>query len=330
MTPKRDLTRADLARQRRAQNAVKELQKTTQRARAPIARAPRAASNFTQPAVSRRYQQVALGIPQVAARGGSALNGQPTNRQWKRVSLGSALILGLLIVLALTLPYFNVPSVTVLGNTRLTREEISSAAAVIGQSIFTVQPQEVETRLRTNYPELLSVKAKVYLPNHVYLTVEERQPVILWQRSEAYTWIDSNGVAFRPHGQADGLIFVSAQSDPPPGAPFAENPLVPPPYMQPELAQAILTLAPLVPPDTSMTYDSVYGLGWNDSHGWQVFFGARAYDMPLKMRVYESLAASLSARGIAPTFISVVYPEAPYYRTAAEVQYKPVSENSGQ
>jgi len=324
MTPKKDFTRAEAARQRRAQNAAKELQKTTQRAHTP-----RAAARFTQPVVSRRYQS-ALGIPHVAARGGSALNAQPQDRKWKRVSLGSALLLGLLIILALTLPYFNIPSVTVLGNHLLTREELTNAAAVIGQSIFTVQPQDVETRLRTNYPELLSVHAKAYLPNHIYITVEERQPVILWQRNDAYTWIDSNGVAFRPHGQAEGLVFVNAQADPPLGAPFAENPLLPPPYMQPELTQAILALAPLVPADTFMVYDAAYGLGWNDSRGWQVFFGARAYDMPLKTRVYESLLASLSARGITPTFISVVYPEAPYYRMAAEVQYKPVSENSGQ
>ncbi len=72
----------------------------------------------------------------------------------------------------LSLPYFRVPSATVLGNNRLTREEIEAVMGVLGQSIFTVQPDEVETRLRMNYPELLSAQVNVYLPNHVYVTVD--------------------------------------------------------------------------------------------------------------------------------------------------------------
>jgi len=34
----------------------------------------------------------------------------------------------------------------------------------------------------------------------------------------------------------------------------------------------------------------------------------------LKMRVYESLVASLTQRGIQPAMINVTYPTAPYYR----------------
>ena len=97
-----------------------------------------------------------------------------------------------------------------LGNNRLTREEIEAVTGVIGQSIFTVQPDEVATRLRMNYPELLSAQVNVYLPNHVYVTVTERQPVILWQQDGGYTWIDATGVAFRPRGVGDGTCARAA------------------------------------------------------------------------------------------------------------------------
>ena len=124
------------------------------------------------------------------------------------MSISVAVLLGIVIYLALYLPFFRVPNATVLGNNRLTREEIESVTGVIGQSIFTVQPDEVETRLRMNYPELLSAQVKVYLPNHVYITVSERQPVILWQQDGGYTWIDATGVAFRPRGAVTGLVPV--------------------------------------------------------------------------------------------------------------------------
>ncbi len=318
MNGKRSLSRAESARLRRAQRAAQELQQTTQRALKPMVKpiTKRVTSmpkpTFQQIQRKRRFQ-VALGIPDISMRRPS-FGMSPQYRGWRFFSLFIALVLGLMVYLALALPYFNIPSVTVLGNERLTREEISNAAAVMGQSIFTIQPQDVELRLRMNYPELLSVKVEVYLPNHVYVTIEERQPVILWQQDGAYTWIDENGVAFRPTGTVEGLVSVNGLSTPPPGSVDEANPLVPPPYMQKELAQAILLLAPHVPPDATMLYDGTYGLGWVDARGWKAFFGSTAFDMPLKVRVYESLVQSLQARNIYPALISVVYPEAPYYR----------------
>jgi len=248
---------------------------------------------------------------------------------WRLGSVFIALLIFVAIYLLLSLPYFHIPSATVLGNNRLTREEIESVAGVLGQSIFTVKPDEVETRLRMNYPELLSVQVNVYLPNHVYFTLAEREPVILWQQDEGYTWIDATGVAFRPRGLVAGLVLVKGLVTPPPGPASLDDPLSPQPYMQKELVDSILVLAPHVPADTTMVFDRTFGLGWVDSRGWKVFFGTSADDMPLKIRVYQSLAESLVNRGVSPTFISVMYPDAPFYR-AIEVAEKEFNLDSGQ
>jgi hypothetical protein len=78
-----------------------------------------------------------------------------------------------------------------------------------------------------------------------------------------------------------------------------------------------------------MVFDRSFGLGWKDSRGWDSFFGATAQDMPLKVRVYQSLVDSLTRRGIIPSFISVMYPDAPFYRTVkVDLQNLPVA--SGQ
>jgi hypothetical protein len=52
-------------------------------------------------------------------------------------------------------------------------------------------------------------------------------------------------------------------------------------------------------------------------------------DMPLKVRVYQSLVDSLSKRGITPLFISVMYPDAPFYR-AVKVELAELPVDNGQ
>nr|AIA13607.1 Unknown Function [uncultured bacterium] len=154
------------------------------------------------------------------------------------------------------------------------------------------------------------------MPNHVYVTVTERQPVILWQQDNGYTWIDPKGVAFRPRGDATGLVSVIGLTTPPAGIALLDDPFSPLPFMEKELVDAILVLAPNVPGGSTMLFDPTYGLGWNDTRGWQAFFGTSSKDMALKVRVYQSLVDSLISRNKVPEFISVVYPDAPFYRMA--------------
>jgi hypothetical protein len=322
MSEKREISRAELVRQRRAQRVAKEMQQTTQRALKPIV--PVASRNNvpTRPIgnkpvkkVNTRRFNVAFGLPEIKLQRPTIT--MPRIRgNWRVASLLIALTLGLAIYFALTLPYFHVPNATILGNNRLSREEIEMVLGVAGQSIFAVKADEVAARVRMNYPEISGVEVKVYLPNHVYVTVTERQPMILWQQDNGYTWVDSTGVAFRPHGTAAGLIPVIGLTAPPAGVASLDDPLSPVPFVQVELVDAILILAPNVPAGSTLIYDPTNGLGWNDGRGWQAFFGTSAKDMALKIRVYQSLVDSLLSRGKVPEFISVAYPDAPFYRMA--------------
>jgi hypothetical protein len=224
------------------------------------------------------------------------------------------LMLGAVLYLAFTLPEFQVNRAQVYGNQRLSADDINSVLGSSGQPIFTLNPSDLETRLRLNYPELVSAKATLGLPNILTVNIEERKPVILWQQGGGFTWIDSSGVAFRPRGSVDNLIPVAAVAPPEPGVPSVNDPLSPLPYLSVEMVKAIQTLAPSVPAGTTMVYDPRFGLGWLDTRGWQVSFGSNAKDMALKLQVYQSLVTSLTQQGIIPTFISVQYANAPYYR----------------
>lgn len=332
MSDKKELRRSEIARQRRAQRARKELEQTSKRASKPVATvarvAPRDAERVDHKRLAnQRRFKIALGLPEIHLHKPSIAN-QRLFASWRLASISIAFLLGVVIYLALSLPYFRVPNATVQGNNRMTREEIESVTGIIGQSIFTVQPNDVETRLRMNYPELLSTQVNVYLPNHVYITVNERQPVILWQQDGGYTWIDATGVAFRPRGTVAGLVPVQGLVTPPIGTPAPDDPFAPPPYIQKELVDAILALAPTVPANSTMVFDRSFGLGWTDSRGWKSFFGTSAQDMPLKVRVYQSLLNSLLSRGKTPSFISVMYPDAPFYRSV-EIQYQDLTADNG-
>ncbi len=319
MTEKSDLSRAEAVRQRRAQQNTKRLKQATERAYKPTptvtSRSRNYVANKYKRSSNQRRYNIALGLRDLHLH-------RPTihlphlRAGWRTASFLLTFVLAAAIYLAWTLPYFHAAWATVIGNNRLTADEINAVLGVAGQSIFTIQPDEVETRLRLNYPELSSAEVKVYLPNHVYVTVTERTPVILWQQGEGYTWIDSTGVAFRPRGVVTGMVPVVGLANPPAGIALLDDPFSPPPYISQEMVEAILVLAPNVPEGVMMMYDPRNGLGWNDSRGWRAFFGADSKDMALKVRVYQSLVDSLMARGLYPAFISVAYSDAPYYRMA--------------
>ncbi|MCC6259242.1 MAG: FtsQ-type POTRA domain-containing protein [Anaerolineales bacterium] len=327
MSNKREITRAEQVRARRALHSAKEMQQTAQRAVKPIApvvsraSAPHPQARPVNLKKMRQFNVSLASLPSITLRKPAIHlpHFSKPKLNWRTASAVLALLLAITLYLTWTLPYFYVPQAAVFGNNRLTRDEINAALGVQGQSIFWLQPKELETRLRLNYPELASAKVDVYLPNYVYVTVTERQPVILLQQGEAFAWVDASGVAFRPRGASGVLIPVLASSTPPAGIADLSDPFSPPPYMQKELVDAILALTPSVPAGSILTFDSTDGLSWKDARGWKAVFGISAQDMPLKVRVYQALVDSLLSRNKIPEYINVAFPDAPYYRMAQPV-----------
>ena len=319
MSEKRSMSRAEAVRLRRRQ----QTQKRTVKLSRPVARplptitsreSYTALQTANQSRTRRRYQTV-FSLPGVQIH-------MPTitmprfEAGWRLLSFMISLLLGMALYLAWTLPMFRINAAQVNGNQRIKTDEINAVLDIAGQPIFSLLPSELERRIRSNYPEVSSANVSLELPNAVSVQVVERQPVLLWQENNAYTWIDEDGIAFRPRGVegADKLISVNALAAPPHGQPTADDPLSPAPYIPEDMVRAIQFLAPKVPPDSKLTYDPHYGLGWVDSHGWQAYFGSDSKDMSTRWLVYQSLVNSLLQRGIYPVFISVQYSNAPYYR----------------
>ena len=317
MNEKKELSRSDLVRQRREEDHVKRMQRAVKEATRPMPVTTRTRSESAKPKRkpaqnARRRFQIALPV----ARGGvRPLNIPRPRLGWRLLSFFLVALFGSALYLAFNLPQLRVGEAQLSGNQMISPAEVNAVLGVTGQPVFMVTPAELETRLRLNYPELVSVKVDVSLPNLVTVNVTERQPLIRWEQGGGYTWVAADGIAFKPRGELAGLIPVVALSAPPvEGSVTPSDPSNPAPFISTEMVQALQGLAPHVPAGTTILYEAGMGFGWNDPRGWRVYFGTKANDVGLKMRVYESMISSLNQRGIRPALINVMYPTAPYYR----------------
>ena len=324
MSKKKDTPRADLVRLRREKDSrtrVDRARKESTRS-VPVTSRTRAGESTqsrrrTAPpsqsrSTRRRFQNALLPIaPDAEMRGISIAR---PNLGKRLPAFLVAALLATAIYFAFNTPQLRVAQAQVIGNQMLTPAEINTALDISGRPTFLLIPAELEKRLRLQFPELSVARVDVSLPNTVSVQVVERKPVVRWEQGEGYTWVSEEGIAFRPHGDMPGLIGVVALSAPPIEGIISSDPLTPTPFLDPDMVKTIKGLAGHVPPGVQILYEAEFGFGWKDPRGWQVYFGTTASDVDLKVRVYESLVASLTERGIQPAMINVTYPTAPYYR----------------
>jgi hypothetical protein len=320
MSEKNEFSHAEMVRLRREREQKKRMHRIVKEATRPVPpittrskqSAPKTRNGKPMQNARRRFHIALPAVP--TARSNFRSISLPRPRfGWRFASFIITALLGTMIYLAFHLPQLRVTEAQVTGNQMLTPADVNSALNITGRPVFLLSPSDLETRLRLNYPELVSVRVDVSLPNLVSVNLTERKPVIRWEQGDGYTWIAEDGVAFKPRGEIAGLISVVAESAPPAGGSGAD-PLNPAPFISTEMIEAVKGLAGHVPPGMSILYDARMGFGWNDPRGWRVYFGATGHDVELKMRVYESMVDSLMQRGIRPVLINVTYPTAPYYR----------------
>jgi hypothetical protein len=326
MSEKKEVNRSDLVRLRREQGSSKRAERArkiatrtappvTTRARQENVRSTRrsvrSGSGMSRSA-RRRFQLALLPVAPDADIRGISISRPHLGR--RMLSFVVVALLATALYFAFNSPQLRVAQAQVSGNRMLTPQDINTSLNIAGKPVFLLIPSELEKRLRLSYPELLSAKVEISLPNTVSVQIAERQPVIRWQQGDGYTWVAEDGIAFRPHGDDTGLISVVALSAPPVEGLVSPDELTPAPFISPDLVQTVKGLAAHVPPGVPILYDAKSGFGWNDPRGWRAYFGMTARDVELKMRVYESLVTSLIQRGIQPALINVTYPAAPYYR----------------
>jgi cell division septal protein FtsQ len=210
-----------------------------------------------------------------------------------------------------TYPLFRVTGMQVSGLHRVTLADVETVVSLPDQPVFTVDPTRIKQSLQQAFPEMSAITVEVHLPAAVIVNIAERTPVIDWNDGDREVWVDQTGMAFPPRGDPGRLVIMQGKID---SAVITSTVRSAVQLVDPQMVTAILDIKSLAPKKATIVYDGEHGLGWDDSRGWQVFFGMDISNMDTKLLVYKALVKKLKADGVDPAFISVEYANAPYYR----------------
>ncbi len=200
---------------------------------------------------------------------------------------------------------FYVHSIAVGGLQDLTKEEVFALTDIADMHIFWVDPDQVrESLLRS--PTVADAQVAVgWPPQMVKVTIEERQPALVWEQAGVATWIDLQGRVMRLRDERPDLIRIVTESQ-------IDGPLGPNVQLETGTVSGALQLDSLYPEIDVLRYHPEKGLGYTDGRGWEAWFGTGT-DMPEKLIVYEALVENLVGRGIQPGEINVANRHAPFY-----------------
>jgi hypothetical protein len=245
---------------------------------------------------------------------------------WRFIS-GAIFFLSLAVVFSFSsLNTFEVSAINLQGSQRLSSEAILSQIDMAGKAIISIKPGEIEEEIGENFPSLDMIKVSAGLPASVNIQVSERVPIILWQNDESSLWIDSEGITFPIRGEAETLLTVAANGNPPEIEVVGETETTQNeenlsilqeqryPRTSSEFVEGMLSLSDYLPEEAVLQYDPQFGLGWQDPRGWLVYFGSDISEIEMKLAEYEVIITTLQEQNLNPALISLEFLHSPFYR----------------
>jgi hypothetical protein len=211
------------------------------------------------------------------------------------------------LLFLLTAPKFQVGIAQVRGVRNLTPDAVVNAADLRGSNMFLISPGAVEHAILEKIPAVRSASVNVDFDGAVTLTVQEREPILLWVQDATTCWVDAEGVFFPVLAERDDLIRLDV-NDQGPAIAFDGKPDI-----DPAVVVHALELTVALPSGTQLIYNAEHGLGMMDPGGWMVYFG-NSGQIEEKLDVYRRLMDSLASRGIRPAMVSVENLRQPFYR----------------
>lgn len=136
-----------------------------------------------------------------------------TVKTGKLFALLLVLVSGAVGYLALTSPRFTVQTVRPEGNRALTAEEVQTAAAVTGESIWFVHTPDIQARIAES-PYVETVDVRLQLPDAVIVSIRERQPDIRWIHDGQVYAVTSDGLIVDQLGPNSPASPVSEPTSP--------------------------------------------------------------------------------------------------------------------
>ncbi len=208
---------------------------------------------------------------------------------YSKIAITGALgiLIGVLLAFFNT-DWFYVHEFEITGARFLTADEIVRASGVRGYNIFFIEAANVERAL-ARLPEVKSARAQTGMLDRVAVHIQEREPVVLWQRGAENYWVDEEGFAFIARGARADLPALR-DLDAAALAPGARAP-----------ARAFETFRALRAAwgDSArvLEWSSARGIALTIEPGGKIYFGD-ASDMPGKVMVARAVIAQLKGKPV--------------------------------
>lgn len=231
---------------------------------------------------------------------------EPRGFSWRFVSGFMILLLSAVLFLFFYSDVFYVTNIRVGGVNYITVEEVFTYARIANYHIFWVTPEMVAENV-TEYPSVADANVRIgWPPNMVTITIEEREPALIWEQNGVAHWIDVQGNVMDIREDRNDLVRIIVED------PLIEGPVGDPDGLDSDIVFGVLQLHDLRPGVVAWRYHPEFGLGFRNDNGWDVWLGIGT-DMDEKMQIYESLSSDIIARGIQPGVVNIVNVDAPYY-----------------
>lgn len=246
----------------------------------------------------------------------SSLAVQPATSFW-RVN-GSRTIGGMVLLLCLWIIYllfsdsgFYVYGAVVEGNRILGTEEIYQASQIDTLSVFWVNPNTIKANVEA-LPNVKTAHVKVTLPANVVISIEERQPAVIWQTGDNMWWIDNEGFFVPPRESQETEQKQLRIID------YDAYPVRPNDQVDLRIIRGAQLVHEHTPDINELLYTRAFGLVYITPEGWPVYLG-EADNIAPKLTVAEAVRADLLTREVIPKFIDVRNPLRVVYETIEDV-----------
>lgn len=108
-------------------------------------------------------------------------------------TLSLILIMVVLIVLLLSSSLFNINTIEVVGNSKLSEEKVISLSSIeLYTNVFNFSSRKAKSKLKEN-SYIQDAKISRKLPTTVVITIEERVPTYMLQFADSYVYINNQG-----------------------------------------------------------------------------------------------------------------------------------------
>jgi cell division protein FtsQ len=117
-----------------------------------------------------------------------------SKKKVKRLVFLSIIMITTLVTLCLKLPYFNIKTIDIIGNSNASKVDINEAAKIkIGSNIFYASFNDSKKNIIKN-PYVLGVKFKKVLPSKVIIEIKERVAVFYGKVNNNFYILDDKGI----------------------------------------------------------------------------------------------------------------------------------------